>query len=927
MPPGKTRDTAQKPPADNGGNSPDTANGKKPTQKKIRETLFLIDGTAYIHRAYHAVRGLSNSGGLPTNAAFGFTKMLVKLMEEKQPVHAVMVFDARGPTFRHEIYPEYKANRKAMEDDMAVQIPWIKKITKGFGLPILEMQGFEADDLIGTIAKQAEKEGFSVVMVTGDKDLMQLVTENTRMWDPMKEKTLDISSIQQQFGIRPEQLTDVMGFSGDASDNVPGVPGIGDKTARTLVQEFGSMEGVYENIDSITKQKQKESLIQNRDQAFLSKELVTIKTDIDLSFQKEDFRIREKDMKALSAIFRELEFRQLQKDYPGQVDHSGKTYLPVTGEKEFAGLVEKLNHYDTFSLDTETTSRYPMHADIVGISISFVPEEAWYIPVGHEKKVAEKQLDKEYVLNTLQPLLEDSGKKKIGQNIKYDAIIFQKQGIAIKGIFFDTMVASYLLNPSKRAHSLDQIALDFLDYTKVTYDQTLAVKKGEKKISHFGEVPLEKATPYACEDADITFAAYRVLEPMLKKEGLDSLMQEVEIPLIPVLAGMETKGICVNREKLETLSHTFSKRLETLEKEIYALAGEEFNINSPSQLGEILFEKLGLPTQKKTKKKTGYSTDVEVLTFLAQKHELPRKILEQRSIAKLKSTYTDALVELIHPETGRVHTSFNQTITATGRLSSSDPNLQNIPVRGEGLDIRRAFIPQKGWKLVCADYSQIELRILAHYAKDKLLTEAFEKDEDIHAQTAREVFGVLPEMIDAELRRQAKAINFGIIYGMSPFGLSRELSISQKMAKTYIDHYFKRYQGVRRFLDETMETARKTGKIQTLLGRIRHIPEINSKNANTRKNAERTAVNTPIQGTAADFIKLAMIRADRAIKEHKMRSSMLLTVHDELVFESPPEEVDDLVKMVVQAMENVYEMEVPVRVNVGIGDNWADAHP
>jgi DNA polymerase-1 len=565
-----------------------------------------------------------------------------------------------------------------------------------------------------------------------------------------------------------------------------------------------------------------------------------------------------------------------------------------------------------------------MKASLVGLSFSMKPDEAFYIPLAHDYPEAPAQLEFEKVLNQLKPVLENPDVKKVGQNIKYDWMVLKRHGINLGGVVFDTMLASYLINPSKRAHNLDQIALDFLDHKTITYKEISG--KGQKDVS-FAEIPLEKAIPYSCEDADITLMAYQVLMPLIENAGLMELYNNVELPLVPVLMNMEMAGVCVDRDKLLELSKSFEHQLEQLESMIYSIAGEEFNIKSSQQLGRILFEKLRLPVQKKTKKKTGYSTDVNVLTALADKHELPEIILRHRTLAKLKSTYTDALLDLVHPETGRIHTSYNQTVTATGRLSSSDPNLQNIPVRtDEGMEIRKAFVPRKDWILVSADYSQIELRILAHYADDDILIEAFKNDEDIHTRTATEVFQVFPSFVTSELRRQAKVINFGIVYGMSPYGLSKELGISQKMAKTYIDNYFTRYKGVKRFVDQTISDARKTKKTSTLLGRIRLLPDINSSNKVVREFAERTAINTPVQGTAADLIKLSMIRVDVAFREGGLNSAMLLSVHDEIVFEVPPDELASVKVLVKEIMEGIWNLKVPLKVNLASGNNWAEAH-
>ncbi|MEJ2096256.1 MAG: DNA polymerase I, partial [Deltaproteobacteria bacterium] len=785
--------------------------------------------------------------------------------------------------------------------------------------------GYEADDLIATAAAAAETEGYSVVIVTGDKDLKQLVTQHTIIWDPMKDATTRLKDIEAS-GIRPDQLSDVMGLSGDASDNIPGVPGIGPKTALQLIQRFGSMERLYRHVDEISQPKQHENLIKYKQQAFLSKKLVTLNEKAPLEIDFEAFRIQPPNTAALSALFKKLEFRQLQRLFPEQADLSRKTYQGVFELNALKKIAEeKLAGSELVAIDTETTALDPMKAELVGLSFSVSENEAWYVPCGHQDSNTPAQISISDALNTLKPVFEDPAIKKVGQNIKYDWIVLQRHGAHLRGVAFDTMLASYLINPSKRAHSLDQIALDFLNHKTITYED-LTGKKG-KTESSFAAVPVEKAIPYACEDADITLQAYHILKKEIEKLGLDRLMETVEMPLVPVLKDMEMRGVTVDRERLHALSKSFENQLQQIEQEIYQLAGETFNINSTQQLGHILFEKLKLPVQKKTKKKTGYSTDVEVLTTLAGHHELPKLILRHRTLAKLKSTYADALTDLIHSESGRIHTSYNQTVTATGRLSSSDPNLQNIPIRtDEGREIRKAFIPKAGWHMVSADYSQIELRILAHYSGDEILIKAFDQDEDIHTRTATEVFQVFPSFITQDLRRQAKVINFGIIYGMSPFGLAKSLGISQKMAKTYIDNYFKRYQGVKKFIDRVVRESRESEQTSTLLGRIRLLPDINSSNATQRHFAERTAINTPIQGTAADLIKVAMIRVDRKIKSNRMKSAMLLSVHDELVFEVPPEELSQSVSLVKETMENVWELRVPLKVNIEVGKNWAAAH-
>lgn len=889
-----------------------------------KNTIYLVDASSYIYRAYHAIRGLSNSQGLPTNAAFGFTRMLIKLLEDRAPEYLVMLFDSKAPTFRHKLYEAYKANRPPVPEDLRVQIPYIKELTEGFNLPVLEMEGYEADDLIGTLASQAQAAGFSVVMVTGDKDLIQLVTRNISIWDPMKDKTITFQVIKESFGVDPVQMVDVMSLSGDNSDNIPGVPGIGQKTALSLIGSYGSLDAVYEQVDKISRKKLKENLIKFNEQAYLSRKLVKIDKEAPVEFNPEKYKLRSPDNKKLSRLFKVLEFRQLQQLYPVASDLDEKNYQGIFDLNTLKDFVSRLEKSERFSIDTETTSRNPMEARLVGLSFSLTAGEAFYIPCGHKGQDASLQLKPEVILEQLRPVLENPEIKKVGQNIKYDWLILNRYGIFLQGVCFDTMVASYLINPSKRAHNLDQIALDFLDHKTISYEDVTG--KGKHAVG-FEYVPLKKAIPYACEDADITLLAADVLKPRLEDMGVMELFKNVELPLIPVLMRMEQAGICIDTQQLQTLSKSFGMQLEQLEQMVFSLAGEPFNINSSQQLGRILFEKLKLPTQKKTKKKTGYSTDVSVLETLAKNHELPAHILRHRTLSKLKTTYADALIDLVNPETGRIHTSYNQTVTSTGRLSSSDPNLQNIPIRTpEGRQIRSAFIPKNGWLLLAADYSQIELRILAHYSRDEILLEAFNNDEDIHARTASEIFNIFPEMMSSELRRQAKIINFGIIYGMSPYRLSNELGISRKMAETYIKNYFARYKGVKKFIDQTIATAKKTGQTSTLLGRIRLLPEINSPNKVIMQAAERTAINTPIQGTAADLLKVAMINADKILREKRLETTMLLTVHDELVFEIPPGEIHEATQIVGETMENVWNLRVPLKVNMQTGKNWAETH-
>jgi DNA polymerase-1 len=887
------------------------------------ETVYLIDGSAFLYRAFHAIQHLSTAQGHPTNATYGVTRILMKLIREKNPAYAAVFFDVKGPTFRHEQYADYKANRPPMPDEMAVQIPDVHRMIATLNIPIVQKSGFEADDLVGTYARIAQEQGYKVVMVTGDKDFIQLITDDCILWDPMKDTVLDRAAVEADMGIAPRQYIDVLGLAGDTSDNIPGAKGVGPKTAIKLVAEFGSIDTLYQNLEQVaSKKKLHDNLSTGKDRVFLSRDLATIDCHVEVTQTIADFKLTSYNNAKAFALFQELEFKTLAREFAEKQDAAKKDYQIITDAAELEKQVQTLRSAESFAIDTETTSINPMAAGLVGISVSFKPDTGCYIPLGHTDGTP--QIEKPEVLRILGPVLADPERPKVGQNIKYDMIVLARYGMPLKGVVFDSMIASYLLNPTRRGHGLDQIALDLFGYKMVSYEDITG--KGKDQIG-FQDVPAKEALFYAAEDADLTFMACERFSRQLADQGLSDLMAEIEVPLIPVLADMEMTGFRVDKTALARLSRTFETEMTQLEQEIYDLAGETFNINSSQQLGVILFEKLGLKSAKKTRKKTGYSTDVQVLTKLADTHPLPEKLLRYRTLGKLKSTYADALGELIHPDTGRIHTSFNQTITATGRLSSSKPNLQNIPIRKpEGRKIRETFIPADGCTLVSADYSQIELRILAHCAEDEILIDAFCNDEDIHTRTAVEVFQVLPGFVTDALRSQAKAINFGIIYGMSAFRLANELNISRKMAGTYIDNYFKRYAGVKQFIDTTIAQTRETGETATMFGRKRKLPDIRSSNANQRHFAERAAVNTPIQGSAADLIKLAMIRMARALEENGMRSKMILSVHDEIIFDVPEAETSDLMTLAREIMEGVCPLKVPLKVNFGTGENWAVAH-
>ncbi len=884
-----------------------------------RPKLFLIDGSSYLYRAFFAIGHLSNSKGLPTNATYGFTQMLLKVLKEHRPDYLVVIFDSKAPTFRSEVYKEYKANRPTMPEGLTPQIPYIKKIIEGYRIALLEMEGFEADDLIGTVAKKLESE-VDVVVITGDKDILQLVSDRIQVYDTMKEKRFGVEEVIERFGVSPEQVVEVMGLAGDAIDNIPGVPGIGEKTAIQLIKTYGSIENLLAHVEEIPQKKLKENLRIHGDLARLSRQLATIHTDVPVDSQLKDFSLSPPDLKSLKEIFKELEFNKLLKELFNEKASlsAGRDYRLITDQNELLALLKDLRKATTFSIDLETTSPYPMWADLVGISLSCAPHQAFYIPLGH--RGATPQLPLSWTVEQLKPILEDTEVKKVGQNIKYDWIVLKQYGIHLQGIDGDTMIASYLLNPTKHNHNLIEIAQEYLDRSVTNYKEVVGT--GMKAVT-FDQIGLEKARDYSCEDADVTLQLSHLLFPKLKEEGFKDLFDRVEMPLVMVLAKMETNGVKIDLDLLQGYSKEIETQLQQKMDRIYGLAGEVFNINSSQQLGKILFDKLKLPVVKRTK--TGASTDVDVLTKLSLQHDLPLEILSYRNLSKLKSTYVDALPKLIHPKTGRVHTSYNQTVTATGRLSSSDPNLQNIPIRTEeGNRIRQAFIPEKGWLLVSADYSQIELRILAHLSKDETLIKAFQNEEDIHARTALEIFNVPIEKVTPFMRREAKVINFGIIYGMSAYGLSQQLGIEPKIAQAYIDGYFKKYTGVQSYIEKTLEEARQKGYVMTLLHRRRYLPDIHSPTVAVRQAAERMAVNTPLQGTAADMIKVAMIHIQNRIEESGLSTKMIMQVHDELVFEVPEEELQKAIPMIRNEMETVMDLSVPLKISVSSGKNWGE---
>lgn len=927
--------------------------------------LYLVDGSAIMYRAYYAFihRPLTNAKGQNTSAVYGFVTFLNRILSQEYPDSIAVVFDTAAPTFRHKAYKEYKATRQEMPEDMVPQIGMIKDVVKAFNIPLLEMNGFEADDIMGTLARRAEKENMRTFLVTSDKDFMQLVSPKTKMYKPGRSgdevEIVDLEGVRKKFGVTPDKVIDVLGLIGDTSDNVPGVPGIGEKTAIPLIQKYGSIENLYKNIGKIEQKGVKQKLEANKALALLSKQLVTIDTDVPIKITLPQLQAKPRNIAALSALFEEFDFRSLlatlqkgestpakaqeeaAEDLPQEENLSDirtdkHTYTLITEEKELRQLVARLKKAHVFVFDTETTSTNALQSELVGVSFALKPREAYYIAVqsppgtesrdlfGDRAKVdsGEQGLDPDVVIKSLKPILENSATTKVGHNIKYDMLVLSQYGIETAGPVVDTMVASYVLRADGR-HGLDASAREHLGYKMVSYKELTGTGKDQKGIR---EVPLEALSDYSCEDSDITFRLYDEFRRKLKSASMTKLCEEMEFPLVPVLARMEQAGIAIDVDYLRKMSGVMEGQLANLTKDIHKIAGGPFNINSTQQLGEVLFQKLGLRTVKKTK--TGFSTDVGVLEELRSEHEIVEHLLEYRQLSKLKSTYVDALPALINPGTGRVHTSYNQTIAATGRLSSSDPNLQNIPIRTEiGRSIRKGFIPGgKGNRILSADYSQIELRVMAHISGDEGLSQAFRNQEDVHTTTASKVFGVPLKEVTRDMRRKAKEVNFGIMYGIGPFGLGTRLEISQAEAKEIIARYFERFPKVKHYINDTIETARVRGYVETMRGRRRYLPDLRSGNQNIRSNAERQAINMPIQGTAADMIKLAMIRIDKAIRSKDLQTRMLLQVHDELVFELAKGEESTIRTLVRKHMQEALKLDVPLEVEIGVGNNWLEAH-
>lgn len=927
-----------------------------------RAPIVLVDGSSYLYRAFHALPPLMTSNGQPTGAVKGVLNMLKRLIKDYPQSPMAVVFDAPGKTFRDDMYSDYKSHRPPMPDDLRSQIAPLHACVKALGLPLLCVEGVEADDVIGTLAHHATQAGRDAVISTGDKDMAQLVNAHITLVNTMKDETLDEAGVEKKFGLPPALIIDFLALMGDKVDNIPGVPGVGEKTAIGLLQGMGgglnTIYGDLERVKTLTFRGAKtlsKKLEEHREQAFLSYQLATIKVDCDLPVGLDDLDIAHPDREALVTLYKEMEFRQwlgelLEGKDEGVDDIKSGTPAPASANEaeseseesdastkppvredhvildqaDFDRWLERLQTSERFCFDLETTSLNYMDAEIVGIGVSLEAGEAAYIPVGHDYLDAPQQLDRKAVLAALKPLLEDPSKTKIGQNLKYDISVLANYEIAVVGPFADTMLASYVLNSTITRHDMDSLALRYLGEKTISFEEIAG--KGAKQLT-FNQIALEQAAPYACEDVDITLRLQQTLRPQVESEGrLAEVLDHIELPLIKVLSRIERNGVAVDAERLHEQSQQLEQRIRELEREAYELAGREFNLGSPRQLGQILFEEQKVPVLKKTPKGAP-STAEGVLEELALDYPLPKVIMQHRGLAKLKSTYTDKLPRLLNKATGRVHTSYHQAVTATGRLSSSDPNLQNIPIRTEeGRKIRQAFIARPGYCIVAADYSQIELRIMAHLSEDKGLLEAFAEGRDIHTATAAEVFGTSLDKVSGDQRRSAKAINFGLIYGMSAWGLSRQLRIERNQAQTYIDRYFDRYPGVARYMERIRTQAAEDGFVETVLGRRLYLPEIQSQNRNRRQGAERTAINAPMQGTAADIIKQAMIDVDAWLAEGEFDALMVMQVHDELVFEVAEKQVEAFIEQVQKRMQGAAELKVPLIVEAESGVNWDEAH-
>jgi DNA polymerase-1 len=890
--------------------------------------VILVDGSSYLFRAFHALPPLTNSKGQPTGAVYGVINMLRKLREQYKPEYMAVVFDARGKTFRHDMYKEYKANRPPMPDDLQAQIEPLHQLIKAMGLPLISVEGVEADDVIGTLAKKATQKQKEMLISTGDKDLAQLVSPHVTLINTMNNEVLDEAGVEKKFEVPPERIIDYLTLVGDTSDNIPGVPKVGPKTAVKWLKQFESLDNLLAHADEVGG-KIGDNLRNSIDDLPMSRDLVTIRCDLELELDLDDLKVQQADDETLHDMYVDLEFRTWLEDMAAADESrqnkkaSGASYQTILDKKDFDAWLQRLKAAAAFAFDTETTSLDYMAARVVGVSFALEAGEAAYVPFGHDYAGAPKQLTEKQVLGALKPLLQDAGKAKIGQNLKYDAHVLENHGIHMQGIAEDTMLESYVLDSTQR-HDMDSMALRLLGLETIHFEDIAG--KGARQLT-FNEIELEQAGPYAAEDADITLQIHQQLSAQLQAEKkLLAVYRDIELPLLPVLQKIERNGVKVDVPMLKKQSKQLAKRIIEIEKQAFEVAGESFNLASPKQIQAILFDQQQLPVIRKTPKGQP-STAEDVLQELAVDYELPRLILQHRSMSKLKSTYTDKLPEQVNAQTGRVHTSYNQTVAATGRLSSTDPNLQNIPIRSEeGRRIRQAFIAEKDCCLLAADYSQIELRIMAHLSQDRNLLKAFSEGLDIHKATAAEVFGVSVDDVDSNQRRAAKAINFGLIYGMSAFGLAKQLGIGRYEAQEYVDLYFTRYPGVKAYMDSTRAKAHDQGYVETVFGRRLYLPEINSRNGQRRQYAERTAINAPMQGTAADIIKRAMIDVDQALTAKKLDARVVMQVHDELVVEVAEKQADKLAKLLHSSMESAAELSVPLIVDVGKGRNWDEAH-
>ncbi len=904
-----------------------------PVPKTGPKSVYLVDAMGLIYQVFHVLPEMSSPTGQPVGAVHGFIRDMIDIIQNKEPDYLVCVFDAQGDNFRHGLFPDYKGHREEIPGDLLVQLEPIQKMLKALAIPAVELVGYEADDILATMATQCEREGWNCLLVTGDKDCRQLISDRVQIYNIRKNEVFDSAALRETWGIEPNQVIDFQALVGDSVDNIPGVPLIGSKTATELLSKYRNLEGLFAALDEIPKGKKKDNLAAGQQQAYLSRTLAELKRDVPIVFDWDDGRVGGIDGAAVQSLCREFGFRNLAQRLAALSVLSAPAvwearYETVATVEALDALVEKLSQQRQMVIDTETTSIYPRWAEIVGYAISYQAGEGFYIPV--RAPAGEPQLPPDLVRDKFRGVLENPNIAKIGQNLKYDIIVLRSAGISLSGTEFDTMVANYLVEPGERSHNLDELAKRYLNHDNITIDSLIGTGKNQKRMD---EVPVDLITQYAAEDADVPMRLVPILERRLKEDEVETLFREMEMPLVEVLAELEFNGIRIDTDLLKRLSEKFAAKMVELEKEIYRIAGEEFNINSPKQLATMLFEKLKLPVIKKTQ--TGASTDAEVLEELARHHELPAKIVGFRQYSKLKGTYVDALPQLVCPKTSRVHTSFAQDVAATGRLSSQDPNLQNIPVRTEeGREIRGAFLPgHPGWKLLCADYSQIELRVLAHFSKDATLQEAFASDRDIHSLVASQVYRVPLEEVNRDQRRSAKAINFGIIYGQSAFGLANALDIPKSDAQAFIDAYFERYPGVDQFMEETLDECRRLGYVKTIAGRRRPVEGVRDRSVRGNKRQrilpERIAVNSVIQGSAADLIKMAMIRLHRLLKGEKptgghWQAKMLLQIHDELVFEAPPEELQMLSEVVRAEMEGVMSLGVRLKVDVKAGDNWAE---